>query len=178
LILLDTHAWLWWLSQDAALSDGARSAIEQAAGEQSVTVSTISTWELALLVARRRIELKIPVAEWVAASESITELRFLAPSNRIMLESVSLPGPFHSDPADRIIVATARVHGLRAGASPAIEVLMLFGSAARGQLRSSSAYIELEPQLRKIGATIRARAVRSGEEARERLARREARAGR
>jgi hypothetical protein len=63
-------------------------------------------------------------------------------------------------------------------ASPAIEVLMLFGSAARGQLRSSSAYIELEPQLRKIGATIRARAVRSGEEARERLARREARAGR
>jgi hypothetical protein len=61
-------------------------------------------------------------------------------------------------------------------ASPAIEVLMLFGSAARGQLRSSSAYIELEPQLRKIGATIRARA--AGEEARERLARREARAGR
>jgi PIN domain nuclease of toxin-antitoxin system len=113
LILLDTHAWLWWLSQDAALSDGARSAIEQAAGEQSVMVSTISTWELALLVARRRIELRIPVAEWVAASESINELRFLAPSNRIMLESVSLPGPFHSDPADRIIVASARVHGLR-----------------------------------------------------------------
>ena len=113
MILLDTHAWLWWLSQSPALSRAARSAIAESARTDGVAVSTISTWELALLVARQRIELRIPVTDWVQASESIAELSFVAPSNRIMLESVSLPGPFHADPADRIIVATARTHGLR-----------------------------------------------------------------
>jgi PIN domain nuclease of toxin-antitoxin system len=107
-ILLDTHAWLWWLSESAALSDAARDAIAQSAADDGVAVSTISTWELALLVARGRIELRIPVVDWVQASESIAELSFVAPTNRIMLDSVSLPGAFPTDPADRIIVATAR----------------------------------------------------------------------
>jgi PIN domain nuclease of toxin-antitoxin system len=113
LILLDTHVWLWWLSESPALSRAASSAIGESARKDGVAVSTISTWELALLVARGRIALRIPVKEWVEASESITELSFLAPCNRIMLDSVSLPGGFHADPADRIIVATARTHGLR-----------------------------------------------------------------
>jgi PIN domain nuclease of toxin-antitoxin system len=111
-ILLDTHAWLWWLSESPALSEVAAAAIEEAARGDGVAVSTISTWELALLVARGRVALRIPVREWVEACESLPELTFLAPSNRIMLESVALPGELHSDPADRIIVATARVHEL------------------------------------------------------------------
>ena len=113
MILLDTHAWLWWLSESPELSDAAVSAIDEAAGDDGVAVSTLSTWELALLVARQRVELRISVAEWVHASESIERLSFLSPSNRIMLDSVALPGRFHADPADRIIVATARIHGLR-----------------------------------------------------------------
>jgi PIN domain nuclease of toxin-antitoxin system len=111
LILLDTHAWLWWLSESPELSATARSAIEKAGAKDGIMVSTISTWELALLVARGRLALRIPVEEWVAASEALGALTFVAPSNRVMLEAVSLPGTFHADPADRIIVATARVNG-------------------------------------------------------------------
>lgn len=113
MILLDTHVWLWWLGESPDLSETAASAIHESARRDGVAVSTISTWELALLVARDRIQLRIPVIEWVQTSESIAELSFLSPSNNIMLESVSLPGTFHSDPADRMIVATARTHGLR-----------------------------------------------------------------
>lgn len=76
-------------------------------------VSTISTWELALLVARKRVVLRLPVDDWVRACEALPELSFVSPSNRVMLESVSLPGAFHADPADRIIVSTARIHGLK-----------------------------------------------------------------
>jgi PIN domain nuclease of toxin-antitoxin system len=111
-ILLDTHAWVWWLSEPSALSRGATRAIEKASSEGRVVVSTISTWELALLVARGRVALRLPVDEWVRASEALPELSFLSPSNRVMVESAALPGTFHTDPADRMIVATARVHGL------------------------------------------------------------------
>lgn len=113
MILLDTHAWVWWLSFPSALSRPAARAIKEASREGKVIVSTISTWELALLVARKRVALHLPVEEWVRACEALPELTFLPPSNRVMMESVVLPGAFHADPADRMIVATARVHGLK-----------------------------------------------------------------
>ena len=112
MILLDTHAWLWWLGDSESLSHAASSAIDEAIRGSGVAVSTISTWEIALLIARGRLKIRIPVGEWVATSEAIENLSFVSPSNSIMLESVALPGDFHSDPADRVIVATARVGGM------------------------------------------------------------------
>ena len=60
-------------------------------------------------MARGRVQLSIPVGDWVSASEALPTLTFLAPDNAVMLESVVLPSDFHADPADRIIVATARL---------------------------------------------------------------------
>ncbi len=112
MILLDTHVWLWWLSGAGGLSTAASTAIDEAIDADGVTVSTISTWEIALLVDRERLTLRIPVGEWIEASEAVPSLSFVPPSNRIMLESVALPGQFHRDPTDRIIVATARMEGM------------------------------------------------------------------
>jgi len=106
-IVLDTHAFVWWLSDPGKLSQRARQAVNRASEEQSVWVSTISTWEIAMLVARGRLELRIPVARWIAISETLPFLRFLAPDNTILLRAVELDPSFAADPADRIIAATA-----------------------------------------------------------------------
>jgi PIN domain nuclease of toxin-antitoxin system len=111
MILLDTHVWVWWVSEPDRLSSPARDAVDGAAAAGAVQVSCISAWEVAMLAARGRLELALPVAEWVARSERLPFLRFVPVDNRIALESVALRR-LHDDPADRIIVATARVMGL------------------------------------------------------------------
>lgn len=113
MIVLDTHAWLWWLSDPDQLSEPARQHLEQALSESvPVYVSTISTWEVAMLVEKGRLELTIDVEDWIAHSEAIETIEFIPISNHLALRSVHLPGPFHADPADRLIVATARYLGL------------------------------------------------------------------
>jgi PIN domain nuclease of toxin-antitoxin system len=80
--------------------------IEHHIGTQGVHVSSISAWEVALLVRRGRLELSMDVADWVAKSEALPFLRFVPVDNGIALRSVLLPAPLHNDPADRIIIAT------------------------------------------------------------------------
>ena len=75
--------------------------------EQTIRVSSISVWEVAQLVSRGRLELTMDVTDWIAKSESLPFLQFVPVDNRIALRSTRLPEPFHADPADRIIVATA-----------------------------------------------------------------------
>lgn len=111
LTLLDTHAWVWWLADPGQLSTQARQAADRAASTGSLYVSSISVWEVAMLVQRGRLQLRIPVEEWVAHAEAVPSVKFVPVNNRIALEAVSLPGPLHPDPADRIIVATARSLG-------------------------------------------------------------------
>ncbi len=108
--VLDTHAWVWWVSGDPRLSDRARHEIERAMGAGSLRVSSISAWEVAMLVARGRLELTMEVDDWVARSEALPFLAFVPVDNRIALRSVALAG-LHEDPADRIIVATALALG-------------------------------------------------------------------
>ena len=84
-----------------------RKLIERHVGVQEVHVSSISTWEVALLVRRGRLELSMDVADWVAKSEALPFLRFVPVDNGIALRPVLLPAPLHNDPADRIIIATA-----------------------------------------------------------------------
>lgn len=111
MIVLDTHAWLWWLNNPEDLSTAARSRIEQSMASRSVYVSTISTWEVAMLVAKGRLRLSMDVNDWVAKTEALPFLHFLPVTNQIALKSVNLPGVIHSDPADRLIIATAMAHG-------------------------------------------------------------------
>lgn len=109
MIVLDTHALLWWATGDTAqLSPAATEAIEAQLGGGQIVVSSISAWELAMLVARDRIALSMDIDEWLAVLSQIEEVRFVPVDNEIAIKSVELPGEFHKDPADRIIVATAR----------------------------------------------------------------------
>lgn len=106
-IVLDTHALLWWVNDPATLSTPARTVIDAAVESKSVHVSCISSWEIALLVERGRLRLALDVRDWICRCEALPFLTFVPVSNGIAIESVRLPDFPHADPADRIIAATA-----------------------------------------------------------------------
>lgn len=110
MIVLDTHALIWWVNGDGQLSRSARTAVEaeQATETGVILVSAISAWEVGMLVARERLAMTMSVDDWLDTVESIDGLRFVPVDNRIGVESTRLPGAFHKDPADRMIVALAR----------------------------------------------------------------------
>ena len=107
MIVLDTHAWIWWVSNPEFLSEKAKQIIDEAVTNRNVLISSISTWEVAILVSRGRLKLTMSPDDWVAASEALPFFDFVPVSNSIALKSVQLPGVLHNDPADRIIIATA-----------------------------------------------------------------------
>jgi PIN domain nuclease of toxin-antitoxin system len=111
MIVLDTHVWIWWVSGAQPLPPRVKKQIEQHRKQAAIRVSSISVWEVAQLVTRGRLELTMDVADWVARSEALPFLEFVPVDNRIALRSTQLPGSFHADPADRIIVATALTVG-------------------------------------------------------------------
>lgn len=113
-LLLDTHVWVRWIAEPEKLSAPARRALDAAveAGEL-LRVSSISVWEVALLVAKQRLRLSIEVGAWIERAEAIPLLEFVPVDNRIAHRSVMLPPPLHPDPADRIIAATAEILDLR-----------------------------------------------------------------
>ncbi|MDQ3700180.1 MAG: type II toxin-antitoxin system VapC family toxin [Chloroflexota bacterium] len=105
-LLLDTHAWLWWLNDSNDLPSSVRLQIQAAYDDARLWISAISAWELALLVQKGRVELRLPVREWIARAEALAGLRFLPVDNGIAVRSIELPD-LHADPADRLIVASA-----------------------------------------------------------------------
>lgn len=107
MILLDTHALIWYLSNPEELSIKARQAIENAVYNNELYVSSITAWEIAMLVKRGRLELTMDVKDWIAIAESLPYLHFVPVNNRIALKSVNLPDFAYPDPADRIIIATS-----------------------------------------------------------------------
>jgi PIN domain nuclease of toxin-antitoxin system len=111
MIVLDTHAWLWWLSSPDQLSAAARKAIDRAMAETEICVSSISAWEVAVLVKKGRLELTMSAEDWIVRSEALPFLRFIPVDNRIAVKSTGLPGHLHDDPADRIIIATTLALG-------------------------------------------------------------------
>ena len=106
MIVMDTHAWVWWVSGSGSLSRPARDAVERAMAEDRLHVSSMSAWEVAMLVKAGRLDLTMDVDDWIARSESLPFLHFVPVSNRIAIRSTQLPNYPHKDPADRIIVAT------------------------------------------------------------------------
>jgi PIN domain nuclease of toxin-antitoxin system len=108
-IVLDTHALLWWANGERAqLSAAAASAIDAEMDGGQILVSSMSAWELAMLVERGRVALSMDVASWLDTLSRIDAVQMVPHDSEIAVKSVQLPGDFHKDPADRIIVATAR----------------------------------------------------------------------
>ena len=110
MIVLDTHALIWWVNDDEQLSDRARKAIEkEISGEDGqVFISAITAWEIALLVEKGRLTLTMDVKDWIDTVTAIEGVRFVPIDNEVAIQSVRLPGEFHPDLADRMIVALAR----------------------------------------------------------------------
>jgi len=111
-VLLDTHMWVWWLTAQTELTAGERAALDQAAQRRTLCIAAISMWEVQLLHARGRLELPLPFAEWLTLATDETMIRTLPLDLDVVLAVDALPKSFHGDPADRIIVATARAHAL------------------------------------------------------------------
>jgi PIN domain nuclease of toxin-antitoxin system len=108
-IVLDTHIWIWWVHGDDRLRGKHREILQQNEGS-GLGVSVISCWEIAKLVECGRLVLPCPVLDWFDTGLSYPGIELLDLTPEIAAESAALPGEFHRDPADQIIVATARVH--------------------------------------------------------------------
>ncbi len=111
MIVLDTHVWLWWLAQPDKLSRGARRAIDEA---ETIAISTISVWEVATLVRRRRIALDRDVGTWVRQALAPPRVTAAPPSADVAVAAGLLDGDsFPGDPADRLIYGTAQASRAR-----------------------------------------------------------------
>lgn len=106
-ILLDTHVLIWWISQPEKLSSKVKSRIDIESKKNEVLISSISIWEIYLLVKRNRLRLTMDLDTWVEKIEQIPFLHFIPVDSAIAAKSVKLPPPLHKDPADRMIIATA-----------------------------------------------------------------------
>lgn len=108
MIVLDTAAWIWWVSDPMSLSVRARQAIVAEEATSGLLVSAMSVWEVAVKVALRKLTIDRDVRAWVAMASAYPGLTVLPLHPADALESTLLPGRFHKDPADRMIVAFAR----------------------------------------------------------------------
>ena len=109
--LLDTHILIWWLNDRARLSPAQRQVLAAADRESPVLVSDISLWEVATLHSLGRIRLSLPLRVWLEKAVAPPLVRRQDISPAIAAELAGLPDSFHRDPADRILVATARALG-------------------------------------------------------------------
>jgi PIN domain nuclease of toxin-antitoxin system len=107
MILLDTHVWVWWVHGDINLPANFAAEIDVHQGS-GIGVSAISCWEVAKLVENGRLVLPRPVGDWLDEALAYPGVELIGLSPRIAVESTQLPSPFHRDPADQILVATAR----------------------------------------------------------------------
>jgi PIN domain nuclease of toxin-antitoxin system len=108
MIVLDTHVWLWWLHDPAKLSPAAEKLIQQEQASGALILSSISVWEVAIKVQSGKLAIPLDIHRWyeLAKSYPATVIEPLSPIDAIA--STQLPGDFHKDPADRIIVSLAR----------------------------------------------------------------------
>lgn len=113
MLLLDTHIWLWYAAGDAEqLAAASVKQLEDARGSGGLLISAISVWEMGVLHAKGRIQLSAPLRDWVRRALSPAGVRLLPIDADIAAESTLLPGEPHGDPADRLLIATARIKGI------------------------------------------------------------------
>ena len=111
--LLDTHLWLWLQKNDRDFIDEILIAeVEDWQRKNQAYVSAASIWEIAILVSLGRMRLPSPVEEWVRIGTTGDGFRLLELTPDVLIESTRLPGELHRDPADRMLLATARLEDL------------------------------------------------------------------
>jgi len=108
MILIDTHMWIWWIHDDPRLTARQREILEQHETDD-LAASIMSCWEVAKLVERHRLVLPEPVDRWLELALGYPGVQMLPLTPEIAVESTRLPGSFHRDPVDQILVASARI---------------------------------------------------------------------
>lgn len=112
-LLLDTHIWLWWLLGQPELTARERDKLDAlAAAGTPPALSAISLWEAQMLAAKGRLKINTPLTHWLPTASAPETVTLLPIDVAVILALEGLPPGFHGDPADRIIVATARAQGL------------------------------------------------------------------
>ena len=106
MIVLDTHVWIWWAAGASRIPAAARHAIDRA---EMLGVCAISLWEVGMLVAKRRLELDRDPLEWLKQALALPRVELLPLSPEVAMDATRLPTAFAGDPADRLIVAAARL---------------------------------------------------------------------
>lgn len=109
MIVLDTHIWVWWVHGDEHLTT-AQTTIIGANETDVIGVNAIRVWEIAKLVEYHRLELPCPLLDWFDEALRYPGIRLIELTPQIAIESSKLPGEFHCESADQIIIATARIH--------------------------------------------------------------------
>ena len=110
MLLLDTHVWLWLMNGDERIKrSGFVPMIQKAVKTSAIKVASISLWEVAMLAARGKISLAEGTLDWIKKALSAPGITVCPLTPEIAVDSTILPGKFHGDPADRIIVASARI---------------------------------------------------------------------
>ena len=131
MILLDTHALIWAAEDNQWLGGAARAAIEDARQADRAGVSAITPWEIALLVEKGRLQLAMELGAWIRTALQAPGIELLPIEPAIAIDSLRLPGSFHADPADRLIIATARRWG--APLVTADNAILAYGAAGHVQ---------------------------------------------
>lgn len=111
-ILLDTHIWIWWVTASDVLSEREREALGAAAESEGVALSAISLWEVQTLHSLGRVQFDRPFETWLIEAAAPYIVQVIPLDLRVALALDKLPESFHGDPANRIIVATARAFDL------------------------------------------------------------------
>lgn len=134
-LLLDTHALLWMVADHPCLGAETAKNLNRAAREDRIAVSAITPWEIGVLVAKKRIDLHQDTMQWIRTAISLSGMTLIPLETEIAVASTCLPFEIHSDPADRILVATAR----HLGATLVTADHALLDLAVRGNFRAIDA---------------------------------------
>ncbi len=109
MILLDTHVWPWWVQDPDRIKESARRRLDAEESQNGLLVSAVSFWEIALKASIGKLVLPMDVQTWLAKARAYPGIRVVPLSAEAAVESTQLPGSFHNDPADRFLVAQARI---------------------------------------------------------------------
>lgn len=111
-ILIDTHIWIWYIMGNTELSKNIQDIVTKSLRQHQAYLAAISLWEISMLDRKKRIVLDMPCLSWIHKFIDLTQIQIIPLNVEIAVESCHLPESFHADPADRMIVATARTENL------------------------------------------------------------------
>ncbi len=105
--LLDTHTWVWWYMNPPKLSRRVTDLIGDTTRYDELLLSAISPWEFCKLIEKGRLAISCNPEAWLNSAFDLPKFRLVPLSPLLAYRSTVLPPPFHDDPADQIIAATA-----------------------------------------------------------------------